>query len=89
MKMIYLKFLKNLNKKDIVKKNYPKAVKFGYFSIYKRVFFPKSKISIYNNDKKNFPEPLFAPKNLFSKKYENDLFKIKKWVNSNDVDFLN
>lgn len=85
----YIKFLKNLNKRDIVKKNYSMAVKFGYFNIYKRVFFPKSKISKYNNDKKNYPEPTFSPRDLFSKKYQNDQFKIKKWINSNEVDYLN
>tara|TARA_B100000989_G_scaffold92678_1_gene67063 strand:- start:12070 stop:13698 length:1629 start_codon:yes stop_codon:yes gene_type:complete len=87
-KVKYLKYLKN-SKFEVTKKiNFTNGQKFAYYTLFKRPFFPKTKISHYDKSNRNFPINNFKPSDMRSIKFNNDKLRIKKWIKDNNEDFI-
>ncbi len=85
----YIEFLKNSKFDFPGKLNYENGEKFAYYTLFKRPFFPNTKVSYYDVSKKNFPINRFKPFDINSKKFIKDKILITKWIKNINEDFIN
>ena len=85
----YIEFLKNSKFDFPGKLNYENGEKFAYYTLFKRPFFPNTKVSYYDVSKKNFPINRFKPFDINSKKFIKDKISITKWIKNINEDFIN